>query len=300
VDTDALKQFLELSRTLHFGRASQACHISPSALSRSLQRLEEELGAPLLVRDNRRVALTAEGVRVQRFASETLEALSRVQGELRSDRQRLGGVLSLFASVTAAHSFLPAVLGRFRAAYPDVTLRLETGYAVDALARLSDDSVDVTVAALPDTVPRALVSRVITRTPLSFVAPRTACEVSRMVDRGAPDWGQVPMVLPESGLTRRSIERWFRARGLSPRVYGEVSGNEAALSLVALGCGVGIVPGLVLEKSPLRAEVRSLDVRPALPELRVGLCVKRRRLQEPVVRAFWGSVGDAPAATGAD
>ena len=300
MDTDALKQFLELSRTLHFGRASEACHISPSALSRAVQRLEEELGATLLVRDNRRVALTAEGARVQRFASETLEALTRVQAELKTDRERLGGALSIFASVTAAHSFLPAVLGRFRAAYPDVTLRLETGYAVDALSRLQDDSVDVTVAALPEVVPRALVSRVITRTPLLFVAPRTDCEVSRMVDRGTPDWAEVPMVLPESGLARQSIERWFRARGSTPRVYGEVSGNEAALSLVALGCGVGIVPALVLDKSPLKSEVRALDVRPALPEFRVGLCVKRRKLREPVVAAFWASVSGAQPVAGAE
>ena len=300
MDTDALRQFLELSRTLHFGRASQACHISPSALSRVVQRLEQELGVALLVRDNRRVALTAEGVRVQRFASETLQALTRMRGELKSDRERLEGVLSLFCSVTAAHSFLPAVLSRFRAAYPDVTLRLETGYAVDALARLQDDSVDVTVAALPDTVPRALLSRVITRTPLLFVAPRAPCEVSRMVDREGVDWAAVPMVLPESGLARRSIERWFRARSLAPRVYGEVSGNEAALSLVALGCGVGIVPGLVLEKSPLRGEVRALEVRPRLPDFRVGLCVKRRKLGEPVVRAFWSSVGEPQPATGLD
>jgi LysR family positive regulator for ilvC len=122
-----------------------------------------------------------------------------------------------------------------------------------------------------------------------------------MVDRGAAtDWARVPMVLPESGLARQSIDRWFRARGGSPRLYGEVSGNEAALSLVALGCGVGIVPGLVLDKSPLASEVRALDVRPALPEFRVGLCVKRRRLREPVVEAFWASVGGRQPPAGSE
>jgi hypothetical protein len=43
-----------------------------------------------------------------------------------------------------------------------------------------------------------------------------------------------------------------------------------------------------------------LDVRPGLPELRVGLCVKRRKLRDPVVRAFWSSVGETPPATGLD
>src|SRR5438128_1810647 len=80
------------------------------------------------------------------------------------------GTLSLFCTVTAAHSLLPAVLGAFRQRHPDVTIRLETGYAADALQRLQRSEVDVSVAALPDRVPSALLSRVIAHTPLSFIA----------------------------------------------------------------------------------------------------------------------------------
>ena len=53
MDYDDLRLFLHLSRTLHFGRTSRECHISPSALSRTVQRLERELGWPLLERDHR-------------------------------------------------------------------------------------------------------------------------------------------------------------------------------------------------------------------------------------------------------
>ena len=56
------------------------------------------------------------------------------------------------------------------------------------------------------------------------------------------------------GLARASADRWFRAQRIAPRVYGEVPGSEAILALVSLGCGVGIVPRLVMDKSPLRAE----------------------------------------------
>ena len=121
-----------------------------------------------------------------------------------------------------------------------------------------------------------------------------------MVARKTVDWSEVPMILPEAGLARSGIDRWFRTRAVSPRVYGEVSGNEAALSLVALGCGVAIVPGLVLEKSPLRSELRSLEVHPRLPEFRVGVCTKRRNLGAPVVRAFWESISEARFATNSD
>jgi LysR family positive regulator for ilvC len=290
MNLEALRHFLHLSRSLHFGATSRHCHISASALSRSIQRLEQELGTRLLRRDNRSVELTAAGVQLQRYASETLDGYDRLREQLAERREHLNGTLSLFCSVTAAHSFLPTLLSRFRQTYPDVTIRLETGYAVSALQMLQDDAVDVTVAALPERVPGALLSRVITYTPLLFVAPRAECEVSRMVERDPIDWGQVPMILPESGVARRAVARWFRGQGVSPRVYGEVSGNEAALSLVSLGCGVGIVPRLVMDKSPLRLEVRSLDVRPRLPDFRVGVCTKRKNLASPVVLAFWESI----------
>jgi LysR family transcriptional regulator, positive regulator for ilvC len=293
VDLDVLRQFLHLSRTLHFGQASRQCHISPSALSRSIQRLEEQLGARLLLRDNRKVELTPAGVQLQRYASETLASFDRLREQLARKREHLSGTLSLFCSVTAAHSFLPTLLSRFREAYPDVTLRLETGYAVSALQMLQDDAVDVTVAALPERVPSSLLSRAITATPLLFVAPRAECEVSRMIERDPIDWVEVPLVLPESGVARRSVDSWFRREGITPRVYGEVSGNEAALSLISLGCGVGIVPRLVMDKSPLRVEVRSLDVRPRLPDFQIGVCTKRKNLASPVVLAFWESISES-------
>jgi LysR family positive regulator for ilvC len=293
LDLDALRHFLHLSRTLHFGRTSRECHLSASALSRSIQRLEHELGVSLLRRDNRRVELTAAGLRMQRYASETLSELERVQEQLRGEQRALRGTLSLFCSVTAAHSFLPTLLNRFRQAYPQVTIRLQTGDAVSALAVLREDGADVSVAALPERLPSSLLARVITYTELVFVAPRADCEVSRMVERAPIGWAAVPMVLPESGLSRQSVDRWFRKQRLSPRIYGEVAGNEAALALVSLGCGVGVVPGLVIEKSPLRSEVRALEVKPRLPDFRVGLCTKRKNLVSPIVRAFWESTAEA-------
>jgi LysR family transcriptional regulator, positive regulator for ilvC len=95
------------------------------------------------------------------------------------------------------------------------------------------------------------------------------------------------MVLSERGLSRKRAEAWFRARGIRPRIYAEVSGHEAILSIVSLGCGVGLVPGLVAERSALRDEVRVLDVRPELEPCVVGLCAHKRRLASLLVGAFW-------------
>ena len=202
MDLDALRLFLHLSRSLHFGRTSRECHVSPSALSRSIQRLEEEAGATLFVRDRRSVALTDEGRLLQGFAHDTLARYEALEQRLSRSQDRLQGSVSIFASVTACQSFLPPLLAQFRRAHPEVQIRLETGYALDALAMLRSGSVDVAVAALPDDIPPTLAARVVVKIPLVFVAPAETAAVSELLSREVVPWSEVPMVLPSAGLSR--------------------------------------------------------------------------------------------------
>ena len=57
--------------------------------------------------------------------------------------------------------------------------------------------------------------------------------------------------------------------------------------MVSLGFGIGVVPQIVLDNSPLADTVRSLDVRPALPPYEVGLFALQKRLASPLIEAFW-------------
>jgi LysR family positive regulator for ilvC len=291
MDLDALRLFLHLSRSLHFGRTSKECHVSPSALSRTIQRLEEESHAALFVRDRRSVALTDEGRLLQGFAQDTLARFEALEQRLTRAQERLQGAISIFASVTACQSFLPPLLSQFRRSHPEVQIRLETGYARDALEMLRGGSVDVAVAALPDDIPPTLAARVVVKIPLIFAAPAETSAVSELLAQQPIAWQNVPMILPSSGLARDYVDRWFRKKRLTPRIYGEVAGSEAILSLVSLGCGVGIVPRLVADQSPLRGSLAVLEVEPKLQVFRVGVCTEKKKLKSPVIKAFWESIG---------
>ncbi len=99
-----------------------------------------------------------------------------------------------------------------------------------------------------------------------------------------------PFILADRALSRRATELWFRGRNIRPKIYAEVSGHEAIIAMVQLGFGLGVVPRLVLDQSPLATSVRILNLQPALPEYRIGICAQRRRLSARAVEAFW-SVG---------
>lgn len=275
-DLRELRLFLHLARTLNFGRTSLDCHVSPATLTRTVQRLEAGLGHRLFDRGPRGVSLTAEGHRFREYAVEALE-LWRAYREEHPDPGRLTGTLAVFATVTACQVLLPGLLAPFRAAHPQVRLDLRTGDAAAALARLDEGEVDVAVAGIPARLPEPLVSRTIATTDLVFVTAR---------DRPDPDLVG-PFVLPHRGLVRDAADRWFRSRRTAPDVTAEPDGHEGLLTLVALGCGTGVVPRLVLEHSAVRDRLAVIPTDTAPEPFPIGVCVRRADLRRPQVAALW-------------
>lgn len=282
-----LELFLHLADSLHFARTADAMAVSPSTLSRAIQRLEQEVGCPLFERDNRTVQLTPAGDRLREFGRHLLDDWQALRHELRHVGEPLQGRLRVYCSVTASYFLLPDILGRFRARYPQLEIKLETGDPALAVDKVLSDEAELGIAARPDALPGKLHFISLQRVPLVFIAPKSTSPVTRWLQNEEPDWERLPLILSEQGLARKRCDQWFRNRGISPNLYAEVAGNEAIVSMVALGCGVGVVPEAVIDHSPMGDKVRILEVRPALKPFDVGLCVQKRRLDEPMIRAFW-------------
>ena len=285
MDIRELHFFTHLAEDLHFGRASRACNITPSALTRAIQRMEEEVGEQLFIRDNRSVALTTAGEIFLDYARDVLKREERLHAQFAGDRQ-LGGTLSLYCSVTAAYSILPSLFHKFRSAHPQVHIKLQTGDAALALSSLQNREVDITIAALPKKVPQRVDYHRIVETPLVFITPAeypgTVCY------RGsAINWQQTPIIMPDRGLSRERIERWFGSQKIIPNVYARVAGNEAIIAMVSLGCGVGVVPLLVLEKSPIKEQAQVLANAPQLTPFSIGICTMKKKQRSPQLQAFW-------------
>jgi LysR family positive regulator for ilvC len=281
-----LEEFLSLAESLHFGKASRARNLSPSALTRSIQRLEDEVGHPLFVRDNRSVALTPAGVRFQTYARQARQEWQDFQESLAAEPS-VSGTLSIYASITAVYSLLPDLLEACRAACPGVQLELHTGAAEQAVEQVLAGEIDLAVAALPDRRTAQLEFLPLAKIPLVFIAPKQGLHSESPLKRGRLDLSLAPLVLPRSGLSRQRLDQWMKKNSITPDINSEVSGNEALIAMVRLGCGIGIVPQLVLEKSPFCDDVQILKNAPVLDPYEVGLCATKRGLARPAVRAFW-------------
>lgn len=290
MDIHQLKLFRHLTGTLHFGKTSRACNITPSALTRMIQRLESDVGKTLFNRDNRTVELTAAGETFKRYAEDVMQRWNELHNDLTRD-DHMRGNISLYGSVTAVYSILPNILTTYRKRYPEVQINLETGDAAMALTLLQNGEADLSIAALPGKKPAGVEMMKITETPLVFIAPVNFPETVIYGDNGV-DWQRTPLIIADQGLSRERFERWLDNENISPNIYAQVAGNEAIIAMVSLGCGVGIVPRLVLEKSPLGNEVRILKHSPRLKPFSIGVCTLKKNMKNPRIAAFWKVAGE--------
>ena len=282
MDNRSLQLFLSLSTTLHFGRTSQAMHISPSALTRTIQQMEESLGTSLFERDNRSVKLTKEGKLFQQYAKDSIGLWQDFRQSLMEETRELQGELSIYCSVTASYSFLHTILSDFRQAHPKIGITLHTGDSEDAIQHILNDEDDLAIGARPDKLPSKVDFKRISTSPLVMIAP-----LNEASDKA---WTSTPLILSEKGFIRKRVDLWFQKQEIKPSIYAQVSGNEAIVSMVSLGFGIGIVPKIVLDNSPLAEQVKELTHKPSLGTIEVGLFTQRKRLQNPIIRALWDAL----------
>lgn len=284
MDITKLKLFCTLANSLHFGRAAARSHVSPSTLSRNIKQLEESLGVNLFIRNNRSVTLTDEGEQFLRFAQQVIQQWENYQESLLAQAEELRGQLSIYCSVTASYSFLYEILTEFRVSYPGIAIKLHTGDPAQALQRILAGEEDIAIAVKPERLPAGVSFKPISRSPLIFI---TANEPA---DWHSNRWEDIPLIIPEEGLARERLDRWFAEEGFQPTIYAEVRGNEAIVSMVSLGFGVGVVPNIVVDNSPLAERVKLFERQPHLGPYDTGLCVMEKRLRSPIINAFWSQL----------
>ncbi|WP_070970858.1 HTH-type transcriptional activator IlvY [Vibrio sonorensis] len=282
----SLQMFIHLCDSKNFSKTASAMHVSPSALSRQIQKLEQDVGQSLFARDNRSVDLTPAGKKLLPVAIGIVSEWQQYQAQLTGQEKELQGEIRLYCSVTASYSHLPELLSDFRIQHPLIEFKLSTGDPAQAIDKVMSDEVDIAISAMPDQLPARIEFETISDIPLSVIAPVGISSFAQELQLEKPDWSKIPFIVPEAGTARDRANTWFKSMKIKPNIYAQVSGHEAIVSMVALGCGVGIAPDVVINNSPVREKIQRLDVDPIKP-FKLGVCCKRAQLNNPLVKALW-------------
>lgn len=283
-----LYYFIAVAEELHFSRAAERLHIAQPPLSQQIRDLETELGLKLFERTKRRVELTAAG---QVFLEEARRALQQVDWAVkaaqRASRGDIGRLVVGFNS-SATYSVLPRILQVFRARCPDVELVLQELTTSQQLESLHHSKIDVGLLYLyVDDSELHFLS--VLKEPL-LVAIADSHLLVNQPQISIHALGHEPFILPPrdigAGLYSQIIS-FFQQTGFTPKVLQEAILLQTAISLVAGGFGVALVPASL--QNLQRTGVAYKPLQEPTPEIEISLAW-RRDDSSPVLQKFLNSV----------
>ncbi len=279
-----LRYFLAVAEELHFGRAAERLCIAQPPLSQQIQQLERELGFALFHRAHRRVTLTDAGQMFLQEARDTLANLEKAASAGRRVARGESGWLGIGFVGSATYALLPQVLSAFRERYPGVELLLRELVSAKQAQALRDRRIHVGFARPPLT-DDDLTCEVIAREPLLAALPashafaaQSALPLSALAEE--------PFILfprhPRPSYADVVVAACEEA-GFQPQIVQETAEIHTAISLVAAGLGVTLVPEST--QNVQRAAVVFRALTPPAPLTELGV-VYRREDPSPVLRAF--------------
>lgn len=267
-----------------FTKAAQKLRVAQPAVSAQIRRLEAELGALLLERTTRRVALTYAG---ELFLARARQVLEQLDGA-RADLAELGAVrrgqVRIGATQVLGSLDLPPALAGFRRRYPGVSLALHTGLIAKLLGMLSAGEVDVVVGPVHDDLPARYLARPLVKESLVLVtAPGHRLAAERNPTLGAVR-GEPFVCLSADSRLHEILTAAAAAEGFVPRIEFETHSPASIRELVSAGLGVALLARSAAEGAGPAIEIHHLTRPPPHPP--IGLIRLRGRPPAPAARAF--------------
>ncbi|MFD8984329.1 LysR family transcriptional regulator [Streptomyces sp. NPDC059564] len=241
MDLLSLRCFQVVARCEHISRAADELRTAQPSVSRTIARLEAEVGVRLFDRRGRRIHLNRHGEAFLRRVDRALAELEDGRREL-ADAARGGEG----GGVTVASETLLTLTGllvAFRAAHPGVDVRLRQSSAESMVRQLRTREVDFCFASQPLAGP-ALLSVVLLTEEVLLAVPR-AHRLAGREGVAVADLAGEPFVTPGRGHWQRVLsDRLFARAGVRPTIVCEGDEPGAVLDLVAAGLGVALVPAI--------------------------------------------------------
>ncbi|MCH5268569.1 MAG: LysR family transcriptional regulator [Lachnospiraceae bacterium] len=137
-----LQYFLAVTREQSISGAAESLHLSQPTLSRQLKDMEEELGKQLMIRGNRKITLTEEGMILRKRAEEILAMVQKTEQEITISDDTIAGDVYIGAGETDAVHLLAKAAKQLQQSYPDIHYHISSGDTTDVLDRLDKGLID--------------------------------------------------------------------------------------------------------------------------------------------------------------
>jgi DNA-binding transcriptional LysR family regulator len=244
LSTRLLHAFLALAECRHFGHAAERCHVSQSAFSAMIQKLETATGARLFERDTRNVSLTPEGEVFVEVARQLVADMEAALADMNDYVARRKGRVAIAALPSLAAGWLPPVLAAYRQRHPGVAVELFDAISDQCLDLLRQGKADIALTA-PGPNLLEFTTQPLCADPFYLVCRKDHALAGKRRIKVAQLAGCEMIHLARSTSVRQHLDAVLRP-GAVIHTGLEVEHLATLAALIESGLGVSVVPELTL------------------------------------------------------
>lgn len=263
-----LQVFHTVARLLSFTKAAETLHMTQPAVTFQVRQLEEYFNTRLFDRTHNRISLTEAGSRVYEFADKIFVLYAEMENSVREMTGEISGSLTIGASTTIAEYMLPALLGDFKAKYPDVNIHLKVSNTEGIVSMVENNTIDLGVVEAP-VANKNLVVEVCKPDQLVAIVPPKHPEATKS-SLTYQDLVNYPFICREEGSgTREVIGEYINEVSDDPSSEGlqiamELGSPEAVKGAVEAGMGISVVSRATIQKELKLGTLVAINLDPPL------------------------------------
>ncbi len=285
IDFDGIQAFVAIAELGGFSKAAEHLHVTQTALTRRVQKLEAYLNLRLLDRTTRYVELTAVGREFLPQAKAIVSEMTLAVGRLKDMSKHARGSFTLACVPTMASHVLPAAIRRYAEAHPGNRIRLIDTSAYEVRDAVLHGQAEIGIGVPTDRHPDLLETPLLEE-PLMFFCR----EEHPLSERKSVTWSDMRetdlVVVSSMTATRVFTDYQLAKRGISLSGAYEVQHHATAISLVAAGVGAAILPASTLEEGA-RPGVRRIPLTNPVVKRRISLIRRKNSTLSPAADAFF-------------
>jgi DNA-binding transcriptional LysR family regulator len=292
MDFTALRYFSETAHARSIRAAAERLHVSPSAISRQIAKLEHELRAPIFDRRPEGMALTPAGEILQAKFEGMMREFSRVKSHIAALQDLQAGTVDVYCFQAAVESFVAPVLHRFHVQYPNVFFNVKVSSTDETIEALNSGVAEIGLILNPpvrDTITNVQVFR---DTIVAAVAPTHPLAKRKMVS--LRELVEFPFVLTEKSFgLRQQIDRTFDRHGLTPEICCVTNSLALVKEVASVGRRCALLPRCAIQRDVAAGTLSSIAVKEfAADPWAFCVCTLSDRALSPAAKAFMTAVVD--------
>ena len=279
IDFELYRVFYTVANNGNITKASEELNITQPAISKSIKKLEDQLGGQLFVRTKRGVVLTQEGKEFYKYIKNAMEYIANGESKFTELINLESGCIRIGISTTLTKEFLLPYLKKFHKLYPKIDIQISTYLTADLIPKLRNGLIDIVILNVTDNAYGDDIEITKCRKITDCFVVSDAFKKLTNKKISLKELNKYPLILQSKGSnTREFLDNFAKSNNVTLKPNIELASYSLVVEFTKIGLGIGYVTKDYIKEDIKNNELTILDLEETIPSRYIGIATSSNHL----------------------